>query len=169
MTESTKLITLALWKWYQNHEHMEKSIINNIRAFNRYYTNLIGVLDQGYLETQYTLTEARILFEISQKGKIDTSGIIDALLIDKSYLSRVLKKFEKNNLITKSKSGKDARASQILLTEKGLAELRMLNILANKKLEGLLKDLHSTDIKQLAQHMNSIIKILNKNTAYKKM
>jgi DNA-binding MarR family transcriptional regulator len=147
---------------------MEKSIISNMRAFNRYYTNLIGLLDQGYLETQYTLTEARILFEISPVVKIDTSEIIDALLIDKSYLSRVLKKFEKNNLITRSKSEKDSRASQISLTEKGLSELNVLNTLADRQFEELLKDLSSTDIKQLALHMNSIIEILNKNTANQK-
>ncbi len=147
---------------------MEKSIISNMRAFNRYYTNLIGLLDQGYLETQYTLTEARILFEISPVVKIDTSEIIDALLIDKSYLSRVLKKFEKNNLITRSKSEKDFRASQISLTEKGLSELNVLNTLAERQFEELLKDLSSTDIKQLALHMNSIIEILNKNTANQK-
>jgi DNA-binding MarR family transcriptional regulator len=148
---------------------MEKSIINNVRAFNRYYTNLIGVLDQGYLETEYTLTEARVLFEISPKGKIDTSDIIDVLLIDKSYLSRVLKKFEKNNLITKSKSGKDARASQISLTQKGLNELGMLNTLANKKLEDQLKDLPSADKKQLVRHMKAIIGLLNKSAAKKKL
>lgn len=147
---------------------MEKSIISNMRAFNRYYTNLIGLLDQGYLETQYTLTEARILFEISPVVKIDTSEIIDALLIDKSYLSRVLKKFEKNNLITRSKSEKDSRASQISLTEKGLSELNVLNTLADRQFEELLKDLSSTDIKQLALHMNSITEILNKNTANQK-
>lgn len=144
---------------------MQKSIISNIRTFNRYYTNLIGLLDKGYLETQYTLTEARILFEISPEGKIDTSEIIDAMFIDKSYLSRVLKKFEKNKLITKSKSKKDSRASQIALTEKGIAELNILNALADSQFEGLLKDLSSTDLKQLALNMNSIIEILGKKSA----
>ncbi|MGF1925687.1 MAG: MarR family winged helix-turn-helix transcriptional regulator [Bacteroidia bacterium] len=139
-------------------------MIKNIRAFNRYYTNLIGLLDQGYLETHYTLTEARILFEISPIGKIDTSEIIDALLIDKSYLSRVLKKFEKNNLITKSKSEKDSRAWKISLTEKGIIELNMLNTLADSQLEELLKDLTSKDIKQLSMHMDSIIDILDKKS-----
>jgi len=147
---------------------MEKSVISNIRAFNRYYTKIIGVLDKGYLDTTYTLTEARILFEISPVGKIDTSEIIDALLIDKSYLSRVLKKFEKNKLIIKTKSAKDSRLSQISLTGKGLSELNVLNTLADRQFENLLKDLPSTDIKQLAQHMNSIIEILNKNTALQK-
>lgn len=144
---------------------MQKSIISNIRTFNRYYTNLIGLLDKGYLETQYTLTEARILFEISPEGKIDTSEIIDAMFIDKSYLSRVLKKFEKNKLITKSKSKKDSRASQIALTEKGIAELNILNALADSQFEGLLKGLSSTDLKQLALNMNSIIEILGKKSA----
>ncbi|MNK03766.1 Multidrug resistance operon repressor [compost metagenome] len=144
---------------------MEKSIISNMRAFNRYYTNLLGLLDKGYLETQYTLTEARILFEISPAGKIDTSEIIDAMLIDKSYLSRVLKKFEKNKLIAKSKSKTDSRASQIFLTDKGMAELNVLNALADKQLEELLKDLSSTEIRQLALHMNSIIEILDKKSA----
>lgn len=147
---------------------MEKSVIGNIRSFNRYYTNIIGLLDKGYLDTVYTLTEARILFEISPGGKIDTSEIIDALLIDKSYLSRVLKKFEINKLIIRTKSAKDSRSSQISLTGKGLCELNVLNTLADRQFEDLLKDLSSTDIKQLVLHMNSIIEIFNKNTALQK-
>lgn len=147
---------------------MEKSVISDIRSFNRYYTNIIGLLDKGYLDTAYTLTEARILFEISPVGKIDTSEIIDALLIDKSYLSRVLKKFEKNKLIIKTKSAKDSRSSQISLTGKGLSELNVLNTLTDRQFEDLLKDLPSTDIKQLVLHMNSIIEIFNKNTALQK-
>ncbi len=135
-----------------------------MRAFNRYYTNLIGVLDKDYLETQYTLTEARILFEISL-GKKNASEIIEAMRIDKSYLSRVLKKFEKNKLIIKSKSGKDARTSQIGLTAKGKLELNALNTLADKQLEELLRDLSATEIKQLALHMNSIMEILNQKSA----
>ena len=137
-----------------------------MRSFNRYYTNLIGLLDRGYLETQYTLTEARILFEISPAGKIETFEIIQAMRIDKSYLSRVLKKFEKNKLITKSKSTKDSRASQISLTDKGKKELSVLNALADKQLEALLKDLSSTELEQLALNMNSIIEILDQKSAH---
>jgi len=140
-----------------------------MRAFNRYYTNLIGLLDQGYLDTQYTLTEARILFEISPAGKIQASEIIDALLIDKSYLSRVLKKFENNNLITRSKSGKDSRATQISLTKEGLTALTALNTLADRQIKELLKDLSLSDIQEVALHMNSIINILDKNTLNRKI
>lgn len=140
---------------------MAKSTINNIRAFNRYYTNVIGLLDKGYLETRYSLTEARILFEIYSAGKIDTSEIIDATLIDKSYLSRILKKLEKDKLITRSKSAKDSRVSQITLTEKGLIELNYLNELTDSLIEKLLEDLTIKDQNNLVLHMNSIIQILN--------
>ncbi|MFA4868954.1 MAG: MarR family winged helix-turn-helix transcriptional regulator [Pedobacter sp.] len=140
---------------------MAKSTINNIRAFNRYYTNVIGLLDKGYLETKYSLTEARILFEIYSAGKIDTSEIIDATLIDKSYLSRILKKLEKDKLITRSKSAKDSRVSQVTLTEKGLIELNYLNELTDRLIEKLLEDLTLKDQKNLVLHMNSIIQILN--------
>ncbi|SFA58032.1 DNA-binding transcriptional regulator, MarR family [Pedobacter suwonensis] len=138
-----------------------------MRAFNRYYTNLIGVLDKGYLETQYSLTEARILFEISL-GKKNASEIIDAMRIDKSYLSRVLNKFEKNKLIIKSKSEKDSRASRICLTDKGMRDLNALNELADQQLDALLKNLSATESKQLALHMNSIIEILNQKSAGQK-
>lgn len=140
---------------------MAKSIINNIRAFNRYYTNVIGLLDKGYLETKYSLTEARILFEIYSAGKIDTSEIIDATLIDKSYLSRILKKLEKDKLITRSKSAKDSRVSQVTLTERGLIELNYLNELTDRLIEKLLEDLTLKDQNNLVLHMNSIIQILN--------
>lgn len=138
-----------------------------MRAFNRYYTNLIGVLDKGYLETQYSLTEARILFEISL-GKKNASEIIDAMRIDKSYLSRVLNKFEKNKLIIKSKSEKDSRASRICLTDKGMRDLNALNELADQQLEALLKNLSTTESKQLALHMNSIIEILDQKSVGQK-
>lgn len=141
---------------------MEKSIIKNVRAFNRFYTNIIGLLDKSYLETGYTLTEARILFEISPVKKTDTSKIIDSILIDKGYLSRTLKKLEKDQLITKSKSEEDSRASKISLTARGIAELDMLNTLTNHQIEVLLQDLTSKDRDHLVLHMNSIIRILGK-------
>ena len=125
------------------------------------------MLDKGYLETQYSLTEARILFEISL-GKKNASEIIDAMRIDKSYLSRVLNKFEKNKLIIKSKSEKDFRASRICLTDKGMRDLNALNELADQQLDALLKKISATESKELALHMNSIIEILDQKSAGQK-
>lgn len=143
---------------------MEKLIIKDVRRFNRYYTNLMGILDQGYLATPYTLTEARILFEISAKDKIAVAAIIEALLIDKGYLSRVLKKLEKSGLVKRSKIQNDARASQISLTERGRDEVGLLNVLADTNIEDLLNGLATVERKQLAHHMNSITKILDKTS-----
>lgn len=109
------------------------------------------------------MTEARILFELSQASKINTSDIINTMLIDKGYLSRVLKKLEKGNLIIRSVSSKDARASQLSLTEKGVIELNMLNKLTNLQFEKLVKDLSSTEVQQMIFHMNSITEILKRN------
>jgi len=142
---------------------MEKSELHDIRAFNRYYTNIIGLLDKGYIDTGYSLTEARILFELSQASTTETSDLIDTMVIDKGYLSRVLKKLEKDKLIIKTISSKDARASQLSLTKKGVIELDTLNKLTNLQLEKLLKDLSSAEVQQLVLHMKSITEILKRN------
>ena len=76
-------------------------------------------------------------------------------------MSRILKKLEKDKLITRSKSAKDSRVSQITLTEKGLIELNYLNELTDSLIEELLEDLTIKDQNNLVLHMNSIIQILN--------
>lgn len=141
---------------------MIKSITKDIRAFNRYYTNVIGVLDKIYLETGYSLTEARVLYDIYSLGEINASQIIDQLKIDKSYLSRVLKKLEKDKLITKTKSVKDPRASVITLTEKGLTEVSLLNFITDKQIEESLNDIPAKNLAELVEHMNAIIQILDR-------
>lgn len=141
---------------------MVKSIAKNIRAFNRYYTNIMGILDKMYLETGYSLTEARVLYDIYCFGEINASQIIDKLKIDKSYLSRVLKKLEKNKLIAKTKSTKDPRASTIKLTTKGLAEVHLLNMATDKQIEESLNDISAKNLTKLVDHMNAIIQILDR-------
>src|SRR5688572_8763740 len=95
------------------------SVIQNIRAFNRFYTDLIGLLNKNLLNSEYSLAEVRILYEIHVGNSCQASQIMTAIHIDKSYLSRLLKKMEKTNLIKKSPSGQDARAYLLTLTEKG--------------------------------------------------
>ena len=68
--------------------------VAQVRAFNRFYTNVIGVLHDMYLDTPYTLTESRVLFEIARLGTVEVSWLRQALDIDPGYLSRVLGRFE---------------------------------------------------------------------------
>ena len=81
--------------------------VTQVRAFNRFYTNVIGVLHDMYLDTPYTLTESRLLYEIAKHGTVEVSWLRQALDIDAGYLSRVLSRFESDGLATRHKSATD--------------------------------------------------------------
>ena len=93
-----------------------------VRRFNRFYTRQIGVLRKTYLDSPYSLGEMRVLYELSQAGKLGTrtaSDIGRALDLDAGYLSRVLRNFEKRGLISRKASAQDARQSLLALTAQG--------------------------------------------------
>ena len=90
-----------------------------VRAFNRFYTNVIGLVHGVYLDMPYSLTEARLLFELA-RGEVTAVADLRRLLdIDPGYLSRVLSRFEADGLITRARSGGDARRQEIRLTDGG--------------------------------------------------
>src|SRR6185437_10884207 len=87
--------------------------VTQVRAFNRFYTNVIGVLHDMYLDTPYTLTESRLLYEIARHGTVEVSWLRQALDIDAGYLSRVLSRFESEGLVTRQRSATDARRDAV--------------------------------------------------------
>ena len=93
--------------------------VTQVRAFNRFYTNVIGVLHDMYLDTPYTLTESRLLYEIAKHGTVEVSWLRQALDIDAGYLSRVLSRFESEGLVTRHRSTADARRQEIRATDAG--------------------------------------------------
>jgi DNA-binding MarR family transcriptional regulator/GNAT superfamily N-acetyltransferase len=95
--------------------------VAQVRAFNRFYTNVIGVLHGLYLDSPYTLTEGRLLFEIASHGSVEVSELRRALDIDAGYLSRVLTRFETESLVTRHRSVTDARRQKIRITDAGRA------------------------------------------------
>ncbi|TGU95831.1 MarR family transcriptional regulator, partial [Mesorhizobium sp. M00.F.Ca.ET.186.01.1.1] len=80
---------------------MNKQSISDIRQFNRFYTKILGLFNDQILETNYTLTEARVLFEISERTECIANNLVQELRIDRSYMSRILRKFEREELIEK--------------------------------------------------------------------
>jgi len=78
---------------------MKSQFIKEIRAFNRFYTNIIGLLDKHILNSNYSLPEVRIMFELYHNAGLTASDITSLIDIDKGYLSRILKDFQKNKLI----------------------------------------------------------------------
>ena len=95
--------------------------IETIRAFNRFYTNRIGVLDRAFLDTPYTLTEARVIYELAARNTASASQLTEELSLDPAYLSRMLKAFAGKGFIDVRKDPADGRGRLLSLTEKGRA------------------------------------------------
>lgn len=142
---------------------MRENNIQDIRAFNRFYTDLIGLLNQHLLNSAYSLAEARIIYEVFTGKSIKASQIMETMQIDKSYLSRLVKKLEKDGIITREPSEQDARATQISLTQKGLKEFDRLNMASNIQITELLKPLTDDESDQLSLHMKAIVHLLKAN------
>jgi DNA-binding MarR family transcriptional regulator/GNAT superfamily N-acetyltransferase len=96
-----------------------KQRIAAVRRFNRFYTRQLGVLRKTYLDSPYSLGEARVLYEIASGGSPTASDIGRALDLDAGYLSRVLRNFEKRGLIRRNVSASDARQSDLALSPRG--------------------------------------------------
>lgn len=93
--------------------------VEMIRRFNRFYTRKIGVLEEGLLASPFTLTQARILFELGTLQTTTAGELIDTLGLDPGYLSRILQSFVQNRLVARERSIEDGRRAQLSLTAKG--------------------------------------------------
>jgi DNA-binding MarR family transcriptional regulator/GNAT superfamily N-acetyltransferase len=127
--------------------------VAQVRAFNRFYTNVIGVLHGMYLDSPYTLTEGRLLFEIASHGSVEVSWLRRALDIDAGYLSRVLTRFEVESLVTRHRSAGDARRQEIRITDAGRAAMAELDRRSAAQIAVLLR---SADCDRLLNAMRVI-------------
>jgi DNA-binding MarR family transcriptional regulator/GNAT superfamily N-acetyltransferase len=114
--------------------------VARVRAFNRFYTNVIGVLHGMYLDLPYTVTEGRVLFEIASAGTADVTWLRQSLDIDAGYLSRVLGRFQADGLVTRHRSATDARRQEIRLTAAGRSTAAELDARAVGQIGALLSD-----------------------------
>jgi DNA-binding MarR family transcriptional regulator/GNAT superfamily N-acetyltransferase len=131
-----------------------------VRAFNRLYTNVIGVLRGSYLGTPYSLTEARLLFELGQRDRTEVTALRRGLDIDAGYLSRILSRFEADQLITREKSGTDARRQVITLAPAGRALQQSLDTRAAEQIGGLLASLGDDAQRRLVASVREITQVL---------
>lgn len=141
---------------------MKKKQIAKIRDFNRFYTNFIGLLDKYVLDSNYTLPEARVMFEIYRHKEITAKRITELLGVDKGYLSHMLVKFEKAGLITKKVDNADGRMQILSFTEKGEKVFLSLNEASESQLKVLLANLTEAETSELTGHMDTIKNILSK-------
>jgi len=137
-----------------------KDRVSIIRSFNRYYTNILGLLDQHLLESDLSLSEVRVLHEIEKTEQCTSKMLVDILCIDAGYLSRILKKFYKMGLLTKEKSTEDGRAQYLYLTLEGKEKMDELNNSSDEQIVQIIKPLTEIDKNCLVQNMTSIETIL---------
>lgn len=135
-------------------------IIFEIRAFNRFYVDLLGLLKAGGYHSSYTLAETRVLFEINEAQNLQASQIIRTIQIDKSYLSRILKRLEKDSLINRKRSDHDARSVILSITERGRSEIEKINLAASTLVRTQIEQLNGDDREKLVQHMKAIVQLL---------
>jgi DNA-binding MarR family transcriptional regulator/GNAT superfamily N-acetyltransferase len=132
-----------------------------IRKFNRFYTNIIGLVNQTVLDSPYSLAEVRVLLELLLAGEYTASDLTRKLAIDPGYLSRMLRHFHKEGLVTKRRSTDDRRVHKLTLTAKGRDTIEKLSAASTQQIAGLLKDLPDGDQARLVGHMEAIKDILS--------
>src|SRR5262249_44903874 len=109
-----------------------------VRRFNRFYTAQIGLLQEGYLRSPYSLTEARVLYELAHRERPTATALSQELDVDAGYLSRILRGFEKRGLIDRTQSKTDGRRSLLALTRKGKAAFAPLNARSRQDIGAML-------------------------------
>ncbi|MEK6780335.1 MAG: MarR family transcriptional regulator [Bacteroidota bacterium] len=135
--------------------------IQSVRDFNRFYTNIIGLLDNHILDSSYSLPEARVLFELNRQSSCTAREILNVIKIDKSYLSRMLTQFESSGLIRKKTSAEDGRAVQLTLTPKGKKAAYELDTASILQIKNMLKPISDQAQQQLLLHLQKIKLILS--------
>jgi DNA-binding MarR family transcriptional regulator len=140
----------------------DQELIDKIRGFNRFYTNVIGLLDQHFLDSPFSLTEGRVLYEICNTDECSAKKIREKVLIDEGYLSRILDSFSKRGFIKRTPSQMDGRLRIIVPTEKGQKEFAALNQNSNRLISQLIGKLSEEECEELLSNMERIRTLLEK-------
>jgi DNA-binding MarR family transcriptional regulator/N-acetylglutamate synthase-like GNAT family acetyltransferase len=134
--------------------------IDTIRRFNRFYTREIGVLQEGWLDSSFPLTEARVLYELAHRERPTATVVRNSLDLDAGYLSRILSAFEKRGLVEKMPSEDDGRQSLLALTGEGRQQFAPLEARTIQQVSGMLERLSENEQRHLISAMQTIEKLL---------
>lgn len=139
---------------------MQRGPHSVVRAFNRFYTEAIGVLADEHLETGLTLGQARLLYEVGQLGAVDVQGLRTYLDLDPGYVSRTLAVLEKHSLISLIPLSTDRRGKMIEITEAGRAKISEIDNRSNERVKEWLAPLNGEDLLALTGAMERIQRVL---------
>ena len=147
-------------------EHGVGAQVGVIRAFNRFYTRKIGVID-GSASSPFSLAEARVLYELAHREQPTATDIHRELGLDAGYVSRILREFERRKLVTRERSKTDERQKFLSLTAKGRRALAPLDERSNRDVAAILEELSPAARKQLVDSAQTIRSLLGDKPAPK--
>jgi DNA-binding MarR family transcriptional regulator/N-acetylglutamate synthase-like GNAT family acetyltransferase len=136
------------------------SYVDRVRRFNRFYTRRIGLLQEGLLQSPFSLTEVRVLYEIAPGDGSTATELCRRLGLDAGYLSRILRNFEKSGLLSRAPSKADARQSLLYLTAQGRKVFAALEKRQSDEVAAMLGKLSASEQKRLVASMLVIEELL---------
>ncbi|MDN2566986.1 helix-turn-helix domain-containing GNAT family N-acetyltransferase [Aquibium sp. A9E412] len=134
--------------------------IDAVRRFTRFYTRQVGLLERTLLNSSFSLTEARVLYELAHGEGVTAAGLCDQLRLDAGYLSRILKKFEADGLLARTASPHDRRQSVLTLTAAGRAAFAPLERSSAAEVAAMLGALPADARGRLVAAMGTVERLL---------
>ena len=134
--------------------------VAEIRRFNRYYTGVIGLLDEHFLKSPFTLSEGRVLYELAHRDGLTASDLVQSLRLDPGYLSRILARFEKKKLLKRTPREEDRRQAALSLTAAGKAAFRQINKTSQDEIGAMVEGLDEGQLRRLTQSLAQVRRIL---------
>ena len=137
--------------------------VERIRKFNRFYANVLGKIDQEIYNKPFSLTEARIITEMNLQNGCTATEVREKLGVDRGYMSRIIQKFEEENIIFKRQAADDKRQYLLYLTENGKKIYNDLVENANREVGKMIQDISGRDLSKLVKSMELIESIFTKD------
>jgi DNA-binding MarR family transcriptional regulator/GNAT superfamily N-acetyltransferase len=134
----------------------EAGTVAAIRDFNRLYTRQLGLLNQGFLGSKLTLTEARVLYELAMRADVTASEVAADLQLDVAYLSRILARFRRRGWLSRKASESDGRRQHLRLTSAGRAAFRPLDGEAKAQVAGMIAPMSAADRTSLVAALGEV-------------
>jgi DNA-binding MarR family transcriptional regulator/N-acetylglutamate synthase-like GNAT family acetyltransferase len=134
--------------------------IEAVRRFSRFYTTRIGLLEEGLLDSPFSLTEARVIWELAHRADITATELARELGVDAGYLSRVLRGLQRRGILKKRRSPDDGRAFLLAPTPKGRSAFRTLDAASREQIGALLGHLAPEDQRRLTDAMATVEELM---------
>lgn len=139
---------------------MNKAHIETIRDFNRFYTTVLGVVNSSILDSDFSLTEARIIYEVYHHKGITARELKEKLVLDEGYMSRISKKLVKEEILARKQSAGDKRIFGLELTGKGKKAFAVINRQSDRQVEQLVAHLGLRQQSRLAALIGEVKQLL---------